>query len=159
MFKDFFINELFDTSYDFRKLSKSDAGKFSYATRVYEFYDEKDTHFIAEVEIYSESKRFVKGKEMSIDFFIDGGREGRIYKQTKNANAFKILSTVYAILKENVKKNITTIKIGALTSESSRVKLYRKLAKKIKKEFGYVEVLEKIEGEETIFYIYSEISI
>ena len=150
------INELFNSPYKYKKFSKSEASKFSYASHVYEFYDENNNHFIVEVDIYDDGRRFVKGKELSIDFFIDGGIEGRIYKQTKSSDVFKILSTVYDILKKNIKKNITTIKISALTSESSRVKLYKKLAEKIKKEFEYAAVIEKKEGDKTIFYVYSE---
>ncbi len=113
------FNEAFDKPY---KWEVSDLNKYQ---DTYGFLTDNDIYYVVSI---------VKGEEHnSLTFETEQGEMGL----TNRGDAFRIFATVFDIIKQVKHIKSRPLEFGASRSEPSRVKLYKRMAKLLKKELGF----------------------
>lgn len=117
------INELLDRTYNYQEQPpRGTAGK-----RQITYSFDTDDGLDYEVQMFEQGSH-----GWDINFWADGGAVGVI----GTGDAFRVFSTVIAIIKEAVEKyNMDNLLFSA--DEPSRVKLYKKLSGRVARELGW----------------------
>ena len=118
-------NEAFDKPYKW-KLQQSKRTVTSYS-----FQD--DAGDVFEVHFHSiDDRRFADGERahgVNLSF-----QKGGSWEQSEGGTPFRVLATVYAIVKDYEMQGEDFLEIGMEKAEKSRVKLYNVMMKKLQKE-------------------------
>ncbi len=120
-FKDFneAFNEAFDKPY---KWEVSDLNKYQ---DTYGFLTDNNIYYVVSI---------VKGEEHNILTFETEQGDMAL---TGKGDAFRVFATVLDIIKQNKHIKSRPLEFGASTREPSRVRLYIRMAKLLKKELGF----------------------
>ncbi|MCD6434980.1 MAG: hypothetical protein J7L15_01110 [Clostridiales bacterium] len=133
-FKNYRINEAFDKPYKYKMQSSTET------LTQYSFQDEeRDVFMVNFVRInHRKNKEGEEVTGVNLSFTKDGS-----WETSQGGTPFRVFATIYDIIKNHGMKYEDFLDVGMDADETSRLKLYSAMMKKLQKEFNMPFILYK----------------